>query len=513
MKHKKTVIIGGGIAGLSAGIYCLKNGYDVVLYEKNAAVGGECTGWDRRGYHIDNCIHWLTGCNPADDLYKIWREVGAIDDDVALYREPCFYTLESGDQTLHFWSDIEKARREFLAAAPEDEAELNRFFDSVKMAEAVRVPCEKSLADMNFIEYMKFGMRMAEMGKVIREYGNDTVADLADRFRNGCVREMMRSYFNESYKATALISSYAFYTGGTAGIPAGGSVGMVSRIADRFRKLGGKIYTNSCAVKINTYKNRAKSVSFADGSQVECDFVICAADPAVTFGGLLDQRYMDRNLRKMYEAKSGYRVSSTFHVSFGVVGEEDCGIESGSTVCPCKSYTVGTHKFESVAVRMYDYDETLFPRERRVIQCNILQDVADYEYWRALYDDKKRYQAEKQRIAETITARITGLFPELANRLILLDTYSPVTFTEWCGAYKGAYMSFYEQKGYKSLTAKNSVRGLKNVVLASQWLTTNGGLPIAVTSGKFAAACIRAADKGHIMEKKTGLCKGDGNER
>lgn len=51
---KKVIIIGGGIAGLSAGIYCLMNGFGVELYEKNAVPGGECTGWDRQGYHIDN---------------------------------------------------------------------------------------------------------------------------------------------------------------------------------------------------------------------------------------------------------------------------------------------------------------------------------------------------------------------------------------------------------------------------------------------------------------------------
>ena len=33
---KKIIIIGGGIAGLSAGIYALKAGYDAEIYEKNA---------------------------------------------------------------------------------------------------------------------------------------------------------------------------------------------------------------------------------------------------------------------------------------------------------------------------------------------------------------------------------------------------------------------------------------------------------------------------------------------
>ena len=35
---KKIIIIGGGIAGLSAGIYALKAGYDAEIYEKNAKV-------------------------------------------------------------------------------------------------------------------------------------------------------------------------------------------------------------------------------------------------------------------------------------------------------------------------------------------------------------------------------------------------------------------------------------------------------------------------------------------
>ena len=58
---KKVVIIGAGVSGLSAGIYALQAGYSVEIYEKNKMPGGECTGWNRQGYHIDNCIHFLVG--------------------------------------------------------------------------------------------------------------------------------------------------------------------------------------------------------------------------------------------------------------------------------------------------------------------------------------------------------------------------------------------------------------------------------------------------------------------
>ena len=491
---KKIIIIGGGIAGLSAGIYGLQNGYEVTLYEKNATPGGECTGWNRQGYHIDNCIHWLTGCIPTNDLYPIWKNTGALKDDTTLYREPYFYCLHKDGKALHFWSDLEKARAEFLETAPEDSLEINKLFDHIRLSESVRVPCEKSLADMNMIDYLKFGLTMADMGKVIKEYGNDTIADLAARFQNPFVREMLTQYLHTSYKAITLLSSISFYTGGSAASPMGGSVGMIKRITDRFLSLGGKLYTNMPATGIQIDSRQAKSVSFADGSTADCDFVICTADPAVTFDKLLPAKCMDKKLKNMYETGEGYHVSSAFHISFGILGTEGYGLPCGSSVYPCEPYRVGTRDFDHIGIRLYDYDESLFPANKRVLQCNIPQEKEDYEYWKALHADRSRYFAEKEKIAESVRLRICDLFPVLENKLIVLDTYSPYTFTKWCGAYKGAYMSFFEQKGYKSLTAKNSIRGLKNVFLASQWLSTNGGLPMAAVSGRFAVMNLMKKD-------------------
>ena len=79
---KETVaVIGGGIAGLSAGVYALLAGFDVTIYEKNPIPGGECIGWNRKGYHIDNCIHWLTGTKKGTELYDVWKQVGALTDE------------------------------------------------------------------------------------------------------------------------------------------------------------------------------------------------------------------------------------------------------------------------------------------------------------------------------------------------------------------------------------------------------------------------------------------------
>ena len=105
---EKVIVIGAGIAGLTAGIYALKAGFDVEIYEKNAIPGGECIGWNRKGYHIDNCIHWLTGTKKGTQMYDLWKEVGALSDDTEYAKLNAFYTSTFEGKSVTLYNDLEK---------------------------------------------------------------------------------------------------------------------------------------------------------------------------------------------------------------------------------------------------------------------------------------------------------------------------------------------------------------------------------------------------------------------
>ncbi len=483
---KKVIIIGGGIAGLTAGIYARQYGFETEVYEKHIIPGGECTGWSRQGYFIDNCIHWLTDACPGSEMYKIWENIGVMGPSVGVIREDAFYSMEYQGKTLHFYRDLDRARAEFLEMAPEDEVKINRFFDHVKLAEKMSIPTEKPVSDMNFLEMMKMGMGMAEVGKVMKEYGKETIPELAERFTNPVIKEMMRRYYTYNFMAFTLLMSYAFLSGGNGIIPEGGSLKMAERITERYRSLGGKLFTGKEVSKISVQGKKASGICLADGTEITADYIICAADTYVTFTKLLDEKYWDPRLKKLY-SDDKHKVNSAFQVAFGIIGEEETGVPSGSFVFPCEELQVGTKKETFMATRMYDYDMTLFPKDKRVIQCNFIQEGADYEYWKQLYSDKQAYKQEKERLAEEIRQRIIKQFPQLESRLIILDAFSPITYERYCSAYRGAYMSFFPQKGAGNVYMKNTVKGLDNVLIASQWLSQNGGLPTAATSGKFAA--------------------------
>ena len=56
LERKKVIIIGAGIAGLSAASYLQRNGYDTEIFEAHSLPGGLCTSWKRVDYTFDYCI-------------------------------------------------------------------------------------------------------------------------------------------------------------------------------------------------------------------------------------------------------------------------------------------------------------------------------------------------------------------------------------------------------------------------------------------------------------------------
>ena len=78
LQNNTVAVIGGGVSGLTAGIYAMQVGFQAEIYEMNPMLGGECTSWNRQGYHIDNCIHFLVGCNEGEALNRLWKNVGVL---------------------------------------------------------------------------------------------------------------------------------------------------------------------------------------------------------------------------------------------------------------------------------------------------------------------------------------------------------------------------------------------------------------------------------------------------
>ncbi len=481
----KVVIIGGGIAGMTAGILLQRAGYETEILEKNSVMGGLCTGWKRDGYFIDNCVHWLTGTREGSALNELWKEIGALGKGVELYEKEMFFSSELNGETLTFWRDKEKTRAEMLKLSPQDEKEINKLIDYVELAESMTVPTDKPFDCMNMFELMKLGMSMKAMGKLMKEYGKIDVYELAMRFKHPLIQRAISDYMPPGYQAYAFLVSYGTVTAGNGDIPRGGSLAMALRIAKTYTDNGGVIRTNADVSKILLENKIAKAVVLSNGKKINADYVVCACDTDYVFNALLPKEYMPKSLKKLYAEREKYPVSSSFQVAFAVDGIYP--EISGTRIFSCKELTVGKSSVEAISTLSYDYEPSFAPSGKTVLQTNIVQKEEDYKYWQKLYSDKELYNSKKTELANEIMKRIIDKYPVLNGKLRVLDVWSPMTYTRYCNCYKGAYMSFVNTKNAKNIIVSGALKGIDNVFLASQWLMGPGGLPTAAAMGKFAA--------------------------
>jgi len=114
----KIVIIGGGIAGLCAGVYARKCGYEVELLEQHHSADGLAASWRRGDYIFETCLHWLLGSNPAGDLHAEWLEVCDIDALHFINHDEFVCVEDEHGVSVHIYSDADRLEAELCRVAP-----------------------------------------------------------------------------------------------------------------------------------------------------------------------------------------------------------------------------------------------------------------------------------------------------------------------------------------------------------------------------------------------------------
>ena len=147
-------------------------------------------------------------------------------------------------------------------------------------------------------------------------------------------------------------------------------------------------------------------------------------------------------------------------------------------------------------VKIYGYDEIYIKDGKCVMQTCLTQSDADYEYWKSL--PKRDYEENKKNLVAEIMKRICNQFPAYEDNIEYLDAWTPLTYERYCNAYHGSYMSFITTPQGKQIQLNGRIKGIKNLYLAGQWVNSPGGLPVAVSSGKFAVQRILKSEKRDI---------------
>ena len=488
-KMKKIIIIGGGIAGLSAGIFAQKAGFDSVIIEQHAIIGGECTGWDRKGFHIDGCIHWLTGTKPETDLYKLWVETGALEN-TEVYQPDFFSIVEHEGQTIWLHRDLDKTKNHLLEISPDDHEQIEELMNYTERFFSFQIPCRKPFDLMNISDKIKLGMSMKSVGPVMKDLSKITIGEYVERFNHPVIKEALKSGVVETYSAYILPFTLATFISGNGGRPIGGSKAMAQRMEDKYLNLGGNAEMRWEVTEILIEEGIAKGVLLADGSKVYGDYIVPACDAHITLQKLLKGKYTDKKFEEKYANQKAYPLFSCIYASFGV--DADLSAYPADFAFQTIPFSFEDGRKDQISIKHYCYEPSFAPKGKSIL---IAYNHANYDWWKEKRNNMDDYKAEKVRLANDIIERMETRFPELKGKIALLDMATPVTYERYCGAYRGAWMSFGITPEGKNLNHDGRIKGIKNLYMAGQWLMPSGGLPTALVTGKWAIQRICHAEK------------------
>ncbi|HMD90423.1 MAG TPA: NAD(P)/FAD-dependent oxidoreductase [Anaerolineaceae bacterium] len=484
MAEKSIIIIGAGIAGLSAGCYAQMNGYKAHIFELHTLPGGLCTSWDRKGYTFDGCIDWLVGSGEKSNFRRIWNELGALDGKKIVNHDEFMRVIAKDGKTLVLYTDPDRLEKHMLELAPQDAVPIKEFTGVIRKMSHISLPTGKPT---NLSEMLQFVIALPgflSFTALLRKYSKVTMQDFSRSFQDPFLRKAFEDLFGVlDFPMIGAAMSLGWMSAHDAGYPVGGSLKFAQSIEKRFCSLGGEITYKARVAKILVENNQAVGIRLADGREYRADVVISAADGHATLFEMLDGKYLTDEIRGYYDTLPIFQP--IIQISLGVARDFSDQPRMASYYLD-KPISIAGEERQSLQVKHYCYDPTLAPAGKSIVEviCS-----SNYGYWKKLAEDPERYEAEKKDIAIQVMNQIEKHYPGFTGQVEVVDVATPLTYERYTGNWQGSmegWMMTTKTLDWM-MTGKQmskTLPGLANFYQIGQWVEPGGGLPPAATSAR-----------------------------
>ncbi len=480
---KKIVIVGGGIAGLSAGIYAQNSGFDVTIAERHSIPGGMCTSWKRKGYLFEGAIHWLSGSNPSTPLNRLWQEVGALDANTEIMYHDPFFAYEHEGKTLYLYRDLTKLYNQLLEVSREDEGAISALVKDIKAISKVGMPiydvkgvktdCPTKMGARAVLNMMRAMPTMMRLNKI-------SVKDYLNNFKHQGIRGIL-NVVPEEYGATALLFTLATLINNDGGYPKGGSLALTKRMADKFEGMGGKLLLNTKVQKVEVKDGSVLGV-IINGELLEADSVIITQESIAAFNNLFDIPLKDEWVEKMRKTD---KPSLNCFIGLGIKADvEEFPAFALKTPLDC-----GGIKHTYFAFNNYSQIKEYAPPNCTALTMAFLGD--SYDFWKTAKENGT-YKEEKQKVIDEVCNILVEKHPNFKDKIEVADLATPLTYERYTGANKGSWMQITLPNQSPPASYLCKLANAKGVFFAGQRTLPPGGLPAALISGRNAVqmACI-----------------------
>jgi prolycopene isomerase len=470
------IVIGSGIAGLTAASLLAHGAWNVLLIEAGEAPGGYGHAFDRGGYRFDPAVHMIP---EAPYVRNLLEYLGAAD---GVTLEPVDHLYGATFPSFHVDIPHEPGDRDgfidaHAQAFPQEADRLRELFDVFERVflEATSMPFRVLSADVDDME-SRFPTlvryRKATVQEVLDEYLTD------DRLK--AVVGAPWSYLGLPPSQLAFLLYAQMMNVLIAGshYTVGGFQRVVDSVVGAFERSGGELRVGSKVVQILIEDGKARGVRLADDSEAFAPVVISGADGRHTLEKLVGLEHLPRGitqkLRRLKPSISAFLLFAGTRLDLHSEGaaHENFLFRHWSHDDTYSDILNGLPGGMSVNVPTI-LDARLAPPGEHAI---IVRALAPYE-------TEVPWPELKDRYTELVLAECDARFPGFSDALTFAEPATPEALARFTGNDHGACYGWANsplQAGNRRLPHQPGVRGL---YLAGHWTQEGTGCLRAMLSG------------------------------
>lgn len=514
---REAVIVGGGMAGLTAAAYLMRSGASVTLLEKEPEFGGLVSSFSRDGFTFDGGIRAVEDSGIVRPMLRQLGidleflssgvSVGYGDDIIAL----------KDDTSLDDYRD--QLARIFPRSAVEVDAiiaELRRVMGYMDVLYGIDNPLFLDLEkDRDYLVHtimpwmLKYALTIPKVGRLSMPVDERLAALTSNR----ALIDMIGQHFFKRTPAFFALSYFSLYL--DYAYPKGGTGSLPKALSDYIAARGGRMLAGRRAARIDV---DGRTVYDSEGAAYRYDGLVWAADSKALYAAVDDSTVGSaRALAAIAEARklvAGKRGGESVMSVFLMVDLPPSYFASISA--PHFFYTPSTEGLSSAgaAPEATDREATLAWLGRAIdlntyeISIPALRDpsmappgktglivsfLLDHRF-AAAAEKAGWHERLKEFCVERLVARLDGsVYPGLARAVSGSFAATPLSLQRRTGNTDGAITGWsFENDPIPAVhelpkVARSVRTPIPGVCQAGQWTFSPSGLPISILTGKLAA--------------------------
>lgn len=495
------VIIGSGMGGLASSVILAKQGYSVLVLEKNHQIGGALQVFSRDKCIFDTGVHYLGGLDKGENLYRFFKYLEIYDD---LKLQPldrdCFDMIRFADGTTYkYGQGYDNFAKELIHSFPEEAEAIEKFCHKLKEI------CEFfPLYNIKEAENASY----YEKPEILAISAWDYVCSITnnDRLRNVLLGSgplyAGEKKFTPLYVVALIMNSYI---NGSYRLIDGGAQ-IAKQLTKRLREKNGNILKHKEVVGANYDETGTLiSVNCSDGTSFEGKNFISNLHPALTINIFGKDRFLPayRNrIQKLENTVASFMVyislqKDTFpyinHNYYDYYTEDvwsttDYAIEEWPQmmyICTPASSKSATFA-ESICIMCYMSAAEVTEWE------NTFNTVSNPEERGEAY---RKFKEEKQ---ELVVRRLESKYPDIRKCIRNVYSSSPLTYKDYIGTPEGSLYGIKKNFRDPASTIINTRTRIRNLYLTGQNIIFHGIL--GATIGAF-VTCLNFIDYKHLINE------------